>query len=126
VLTGEGEPGADISVTNAAGTVVGTGTVDPDGTFSITLNPAQADGGDLNVTLTDDAGNESDPGTVASPDLTGPEPPTSLVVNSSGTLIGGGGEPGSTVTVTNAAGQVVGTGTVAPDGTFSIGLSPSR
>ncbi|MBW9090996.1 hypothetical protein JNB91_24605, partial [Rhizobium wenxiniae] len=125
-LTGEGEPGAAITVRNTAGQIVGTGTVDPDGTFSVTLSPAQVDGGDLSVVLTDAADNTSLPGTVTSQDETGPEPPTSLVVNSSGTLIGGGGEPGSTVTVTNAAGQVVGTGTVASDGTFSIGLSPSQ
>ncbi|WJH41719.1 Ig-like domain-containing protein [Aliirhizobium terrae] len=126
ILTGAGEIGATVTVTNAAGDTVGTGTVGAGGTFSITFAEPQNDGGDLSVVLSDAAGNDSLPGTVGTVDLTGPTPPTDLEVNASGTLIGGGGEPGATVTVTNAAGDVIGTGTVAADGTFEIGLSPAQ
>jgi hypothetical protein len=36
-VTGEGVPGATITVTDPEGNVLGTGTVDPDGTFNVTV-----------------------------------------------------------------------------------------
>ncbi len=39
ILTGGGQPGATVKVTNAVGTTIGTGTVQGDGSFSITLTP---------------------------------------------------------------------------------------
>jgi VCBS repeat-containing protein len=38
----------------------------------------------------------------------------------------GTGEPGATITVTGTGGAVIGTGTVAANGTFSVGLSPAQ
>ncbi|MFP3830994.1 Ig-like domain-containing protein, partial [Pseudomonas sp. SIMBA_021] len=67
-LSGRGEAGTTVQVRDAAGTVLATGTVGPDGTFAVTLSPAVNDGSTLQVTLTDAAGNVSQPGSVASPD----------------------------------------------------------
>jgi VCBS repeat-containing protein len=125
VLNGEGEPGATVRVTTAAGVLLGTAVVDADGLFSVPLSPAQRDGSALTVVLEDAAGNVSDPGIVLSPDLVAPAPPADLAIDASGTEITGTGEPGATVTVTNN-GTTVGTGTVGADGSFSIGLSPAQ
>ncbi|MDX3774418.1 Ig-like domain-containing protein [Chromatiaceae bacterium AAb-1] len=123
-LSGTGEAGATVTVRNAADEIVGTGTVQLDGTFSVTLSPVQEDGNLLSVTLTDAAGNVSDTGNIASPDLIAPEIPLDLQVNAAGTVLTGSGEAGATVEVRNAADEVVGSGTVQPDGSFSINLSP--
>ncbi len=55
-LTGTGEAGSIITVTNGT-TVIGTGVVGSDGSFSIALSPAQLDPTTLTVTATDAAGN---------------------------------------------------------------------
>lgn len=57
-LTGTGEAGSIITVTNGT-TVIGTGVVGSDGSFSIALSPAQLDPTTLTVTATDAAGNPS-------------------------------------------------------------------
>ena len=57
-LTGTGEAGSIITVINGT-TVIGTGVVGSDGSFSIALSPAQLDPTTLTVTATDAAGNAS-------------------------------------------------------------------
>ncbi|MFZ4820994.1 BapA/Bap/LapF family large adhesin [Pseudomonas putida] len=124
-LSGRGEAGTSVQVRDDAGTVVATGTVNPDGTFAITLNPAITDGSTLQVTLTDTAGNVSQPGSVAAPDLLAPAQPTELALVD-GVTFTGRGEPGATVQVRNASGSLIGTGLVNEDGTFSVTLFPAQ
>ncbi|WP_246777650.1 Ig-like domain-containing protein [Rhizobium sp. BG4] len=126
MLTGQGEAGATATVYNALGIAVGTAIVAAGGAFSVTLSPAQANGGALTVVLEDAAHNISDPGSILTPDLLPPDAPTGLAVNASGTELTGTGEAGTTVTVVDTDGNVVGTGVVHADGTFSIGLSPAQ
>ncbi|PVM82156.1 Ig-like domain-containing protein [Caulobacter endophyticus] len=126
VLTGRGEAGASVSVRNGAGAVVGTGTVGADGAFSITLQPPQANGGALSVTLTDAAGNVSGAATTNAPDVTPPASPSTVDVADDGGSVSGQGEPGATVTVRDAAGTILGTGTVGSNGSFSITLQPPQ
>lgn len=57
-LTGTGEAGSTITVRDGT-TVIGTGVVGQDGTFSIALTPAQTNPTTLEVTATDLAGNVS-------------------------------------------------------------------
>ncbi|MBK5008131.1 BapA prefix-like domain-containing protein, partial [Pseudomonas sp. S32] len=59
LLTGRGEAGATVQIRDAAGNVIAIGTVGPNGTFAVSLNPAVKDGSTLQVTLTDAAGNVS-------------------------------------------------------------------
>jgi VCBS repeat-containing protein len=58
-LTGTAEAGSIITVKDSGGTVIGTGVVGSDGSFSIALSPAQLDPTTLTVTATDAAGNAS-------------------------------------------------------------------
>ncbi|MQU06527.1 adhesin [Pseudomonas helleri] len=126
VLSGKGEPGSTITIKGPTGTVIGTGTVGADGTFSITLDTAQTNGETLGVTLTDKAGNVSQAGSVVAGDTTAPEAPTGLGVSADGLTLSGKGEVGSTVTVKDAAGNVIGSGPVGADGSFEITLDPAQ
>jgi len=60
VLTGTGEPGTTATVRDASGLILGTAVVATDGSFSVALTPAQANGGAVSVTLADAAGNVPD------------------------------------------------------------------
>ncbi len=132
-LTGSGEAGATVQVRGADGTLLGSGVVAADGTFSLTLSPAQTDGQALTVTATDAAGNVSPPAQATAPDIdvppvdtTAPNAPGNLVVSADGTRINGSGEAGATIQVRAADGTLLGSGTVGADGTFSLGLTPPQ
>ncbi len=120
-ITGTGEAGATITVTDGAGNVVATAVVQGDGSYFVPLTPAQANGETLVVSQSDAAGNPSTPVTLVAPDLTAPGAPAAGVAADGGS-ISGTGEPGATVTVRDAAGNVVGTAVVAADGSYSVTL----
>ncbi|NQD58579.1 hypothetical protein HP546_24890, partial [Pseudomonas sp. CM25] len=125
-LTGTGEPGAQVTVTGTGGAVVGTATVQADGSFSVAINPAQVNGQTLTVTQADSAGNPSPADTVTAPDLEAPLPAQGLGLNEEGTLLSGQGEAGSTVEVRNSAGDLLGTVVVDGDGTFQVPIAPPQ
>ncbi|MBH3453071.1 Ig-like domain repeat protein, partial [Pseudomonas putida] len=124
-LSGRGEAGTTVQVRDAAGNIIGTGVVGADGLFSLTLNPAQANGETLDVRLVDAAGNSSIPLEFTAPDITPPNAVTDILVGAGGAALSGRGEPGATVEVRDANGSVIGTGVVAANGTFLIDLSPA-
>ncbi|MES3707973.1 Ig-like domain-containing protein, partial [Pseudomonas putida] len=125
-LTGRGEAGTTVNIRDAAGNLIGSGTVAADGSFNVTLNPPQINSENLEVTLTDGAGNVSAPGTVTAPDATAPLAPTDLAINEQGTTLTGRAEPGSTVSVRATGGVVLGTAVAGADGQFSITLQPPQ
>ncbi|WP_241491664.1 Ig-like domain-containing protein, partial [Winslowiella iniecta] len=104
-LSGKGEAGATVIVRDDEGNIIGTGTVDEDGNFTVDLDPAQTNGETLDVTQTDAAGNISPVAEVTAGDTTAPLAPTDLDVSEDGTTLSGRGEPGTTVTVTDADGN---------------------
>ncbi|MEB2652529.1 Ig-like domain-containing protein [Pseudomonas siliginis] len=126
VLSGFGEAGSVVQVRDAAGNLLGSGTVGADGSFQVDLGTPQNNGQPLDVTLTDPAGNVSTPGTVTAPDTTAPTAPGNLSVSADGTQLGGTGEAGSTIQVRAADGTLLGSAVVAADGTFSVALSPAQ
>ncbi len=125
-LTGRGEAGALVTVTNPAGDEIGSAIVDASGHFTITLNPALGNAELLSFTQADAAGNVSAVATLQTPDFTPPAPLTQVVINADGSVVSGQGEAGATVIVSNAAGTVLGTGTVLADGSFRVELSPAQ
>ncbi|WP_173655712.1 BapA/Bap/LapF family large adhesin [Sphingomonas turrisvirgatae] len=122
-VSGTGEAGATVTIRNGAGAVIGSAVVAADGSYAAALTPAQANGGTLTATQADTAGNISLPVSAAAPDITAPLAPTGVAITPDGATVTGTGEAGATVTVRNPAGTVIGTGTVAGDGSFSIGLT---
>ncbi len=124
-VTGRGEPGTTVTVTGAGGGTLGTATVGAGGTYAVALSSPQIDGQTLSVTLTDSARNVSLPATPIAPDGTAPLAPTASIT-ADGTAAVGVGIVGSTITVTNAAGLVLGTAIVAADGSYSAPLDPPQ
>ncbi|WP_168371481.1 BapA/Bap/LapF family large adhesin [Sphingomonas sp. Leaf257] len=121
-ITGTGEPGATVAVSDAAGQPLGTATVDAQGNYTLPLGTPQANGETLTVTQSDPAGNISPATTVTAPDITAPAAPTATIAGD-GTSITGTGEPGATVTVSDAAGQPLGTVTVDAQGNYTLPLT---
>ena len=127
-LTGTGEPGSTVIV-SVDGTPSGAPvTVQPNGTWSWTAGSALSDAShDFTVSSRDPVGNTS---TSSAPlsvtvDTVDPAAPTGISVAAQGTPMTGSAESGVTITVTDADGNVLGTG-VATGGSFSVALSPAQ
>ncbi|WP_233449073.1 Ig-like domain-containing protein, partial [Psychrobacter luti] len=121
-LTGSGEPGAAVEIKDPTGNVIGEGVVAEDGTFEIDLTTPQLDGENLDVTLTDTAGNESDSGTALAPDNTAPDTPV-VTINDDGSSVTVTGEVGAAVAITTPTGRIA--GVIGADGTFTTVLTPA-
>ncbi|MFK7316107.1 Ig-like domain-containing protein, partial [Acinetobacter baumannii] len=121
VVTGVTEANAVVTVKNTAGTVVGTGTADATGKYSITLDKAYLNGESLNAIAADKVGNTTTPKTIIAPDTTAP---SSLIatIDAAGKAITGVTEANATVTVKNVVGTVVGTGIADVTGKYSVTL----
>ncbi|WP_419371761.1 MULTISPECIES: Ig-like domain-containing protein, partial [unclassified Acinetobacter] len=76
----------------------------------------------VDVTATDVAGNESEPTQATADDTTAPTAPTADVVND-GTQVTGTAEPGSTVTVKDQGGNVLGTAVTDENGNYTVDLT---
>ncbi|WP_183593912.1 Ig-like domain-containing protein, partial [Pseudomonas putida] len=113
-------------VHDANGTLIGSAIANADGSFSIELNPAQANGELLDVVAIDGSGLSSLPAQVTAPDITAPAAPTELTVNANGTVVTGRAEPGSTVRILAPDGSELGSAVVGPTGAFSINLNPPQ
>ncbi|MBI6580721.1 BapA prefix-like domain-containing protein, partial [Pseudomonas synxantha] len=122
LLTGKGQGGTTVTVKDAAGNVLGTSTVGADGNFQVNLGTPQTNGETLQVTLKDAAGQVSPPATVVAGDTTGPAAASELQVSPDGSIVSGRGEPNATVTISDANGNVIGTGKVGADGSFQVTL----
>ncbi|WP_442777524.1 Ig-like domain-containing protein, partial [Pseudomonas sp. P14-2025] len=115
-LTGTAPAGSRVEVHDANGTLIGSAIASADGSFSIELNPAQANGELLDVVAIDDGGISSLPAQITAPDITAPAAPTELAVSADGSVITGRAEPGSTVRIVAADGTELGTAVVGPTG----------
>ncbi|MFK8984878.1 Ig-like repeat protein Blp2, partial [Acinetobacter seifertii] len=88
-VTGTAEPNAKIEIKNSADKVIGTGTADANGKFTIAISPALTDNKTANVTAIDGAGNSSVAFQVTGTrDTTPPDKPTfNRVDNDNGTTV---------------------------------------
>ena len=122
-ISGTGEPGAIIDLdTNGDGVVDLTTTVAGNGTWSVTPNPALADGTSITVRQTDPDGNQS----LAAADTVDAVAPTAPVIQiANASQISGTGEPGASVGVdVNGDGVSDLTTTVAGNGSWSVTPNP--
>ncbi|MDR8119341.1 type I secretion protein [Acinetobacter baumannii] len=121
VITGVTEANATVTVKNVVGTVVGTGTADVTGKYSVTLDKIYLNGESLSAIAADKAGNTTAATTIIASDTTAP---SSLIatIDASGKVVTGITEANAVVTVKNTAGTVVGTGTADATGKYSITL----
>jgi large repetitive protein len=131
-ISGTGEIGATVTITDASNAVVCSATVAADKSWSCTPSTALTDGTyTLKATQTDLAGNTSaasSPVTVTVDTVNPAKPaissPTSgAAINDSTPTVSGTGEAGATVTVKDSSGNTVCTTTVAAGGAWSCTTS---
>jgi hypothetical protein len=111
-----------VEVHDANGTLIGSAIANADGSFSIELNPAQANGELLDVVAIDDSGVSSLPAQVTAPDITAP----AARPNWRQRRRYGAHRPcrtGQHRTYLGADGTELGTAVVGPTGVFSINLT---
>ncbi|MEW5562070.1 BapA/Bap/LapF family large adhesin [Enterobacter asburiae] len=126
-VSGQAEPGSTVTITDGSGNVLGTGLTNGAGNFIAPLNTPQLNGQGLLATATDAAHNTGPAASVVAPDITPPNIPDNLHVNGTGTVLTGHAEPGSTITVKDPLGAIIGTGKAgATDGLFTITLTPAQ
>ncbi|MCK8067447.1 Ig-like domain-containing protein [Cobetia sp. 1CM21F] len=125
-VTGSAEAGSTVTITHN-GEVVDSVTADTNGTWSYTPTTDLTDGDHaFSVTATDEAGNESPASGefTLTVDTNAPDAP--ILSETDGTTVAGTGEAGTTVEITNANDDVVGTAAVDAEGNFSVELSPEQ
>ena len=130
VVTGKAEAGSTVEIKDGSGKVIGSAKADSSGNYSVTL-PKGSIGANVDITAIaiDAAGNVSNPTTGKTPadpkDTTVPDSPkvTDVTKNPDGGYdVGGTAEPGSTVTITDGNGNVVGSGKTDDSGHFHVTL----
>ncbi|EPQ6599410.1 Ig-like domain-containing protein, partial [Acinetobacter baumannii] len=109
-ITGVTEANATVTVKNVVGTIVGTGTADATGKYSVTLDKIYLNGESLSAIAADKAGNATVPKIIVAPDITAPSSLTATI-DAAGKAITGVTEANATVTVKDVVGTIVGTGT---------------
>ncbi|OVN58774.1 Ig-like domain-containing protein [Acinetobacter baumannii] len=120
-ITGVTEANATVTVKNVVGTIVGTGTADATGKYSVTLDKIYLNGESLSAIAADKAGNATVPKIIVAPDTTAPSSLTATI-DAAGKAITGVTEANATVTVKNVVGTIVGTGTADATGKYSVTL----
>ncbi len=120
-ITGVTEANATVTVKNVVGTIVGTGTADATGKYSVTLDKIYLNGESLSAIAADKAGNATVPKIIVAPDITAPSSLTATI-DAAGKAITGVTEANATVTVKNVVGTIVGTGTADATGKYSVTL----
>ncbi|WP_413307005.1 cell wall-binding repeat-containing protein [Bacillus sp. 1P10SD] len=117
-VQGEAEPGSKITVKNAYGKTIGTGTTVVDGTFDV-LIPVQKRQSLLLVTATDQFGNQSGAAEVGVMDVTPPAKPIVNQVTDQSTSITGTAEE---TTIVHAQVGNDEWSNISYDGTFEINI----
>ncbi|ELW9269488.1 hypothetical protein SIO48_001335, partial [Acinetobacter baumannii] len=118
-ITGVTEANATVTVKNVVGTIVGTGTADATGKYSVTLDKIYLNGESLSTIAADKAGNATVPKIIVAPDITAPSSLTATI-DAAGKAITGVTEANATVTVKDVVGTIVGTGTADVTGKYSV------
>lgn len=122
-VTGDAEPGSTIIIRDPNGNIIGTGKTGDDGKFTVGLDKPQSNGEHLTVEAKDPSNNTGPSTPITAPDTTPPNAPTDVAVSNDGKTVTGNAEPGSTVTIRDPNGNVIGTGTAGSDGKFTVDLN---
>ena len=131
-VTGTAEAGSTVIIKDSTGTVIGSGVADGSGNYSVSLPASVGPNADITVTATDEAGNVSVPTAGKTPadsgDTTAPDAPTITGVtgnSADGYTVTGMAEAGSTVTIKDSTGSVIGSGLADGSGNYSVSLPAS-
>lgn len=118
IATGTGEPGARVEI-KANGTVIGSGIVDSEGNYSLTI-PKQTEG--TTVTAQATFGNLTS--NLASTVVTRASIAETTIheLNTNSTVVTGNAEPNATIDI-KVGSNVIASGRVGNDGFYSVGIS---
>ncbi|HBO5665761.1 TPA: BapA prefix-like domain-containing protein, partial [Pseudomonas aeruginosa] len=119
-LSGTAEPGATVTLTDGNGNPIGQVTADGSGNWSFTPTTPLPNGTVVNATATDASGNTSAGSSVTVDSVA---PATPVINPSNGTTLSGTAEPGSSVTLTDGNGNLI--GQVTADGSGNWSFTPS-
>lgn len=127
IVSGKAEAGAKVYVYDSTGKTVLAGpvTVASDGTFSIAVTPALAQGAEAKIMVKDAAGHQSEFSTViVGKDTLAPEQPR-VEVSATGDQVSGRAEANSKITVKNSKGEVIASVTTDDKGHFTVQIKPA-
>lgn len=125
-VTGKAEPDSTVNILDPRGNIIGTTTATADGDFTAALVPPQTNGEILTANATDTAGNKGGNASVTAPDTTAPDAPTDVIVAGNGGAVSGHAEAGSTVTVKDSDGHIIGKGQADSGGNFTVSIAPAQ
>ncbi|ATF48494.1 large repetitive protein [Citrobacter werkmanii] len=125
-VTGKAEPDSTVNILDPRGNIIGTTTATADGDFTAALVPPQTNGEILTANATDAAGNKGGNASVTAPDTTAPDAPTDVIVAGNGGSVSGHAEAGSTVTVKDSDGHIIGKGQADSGGNFTVSIAPAQ
>ena len=124
-ITGKGEPGAFVFITDRQENIIGEGVVNSNGIIEITLK-TPTDGSDIGVILQNEAGRKSPKVILETPDA---GEPTSIVpkiyeasLDDTALVISGKTNPGLKIEI-RVNGELVGKGVADKDGNYSVTLT---
>ncbi|WP_257677597.1 Ig-like domain-containing protein [Heyndrickxia coagulans] len=123
-ITGKAEAGAKVTIKRGK-TVLGTGTANSKGTYSVRIKSKQKAGTVLTAYATDKAGNTGAGKSFKVEDKTAPSAPSVNRFGDNQTTITGKAEAGAKVTIKRGK-TVLGTGTANSKGTFSIRIKSKQ
>ncbi|MDL5039756.1 Ig-like domain-containing protein [Heyndrickxia coagulans] len=123
-ITGKAEAGAKVTIKHGK-TVLGTGTANSKGTYSVRIKSKQKAGTVLTAYATDKAGNTGAGKSFKVEDKTAPTAPSVNRFGDNQTTITGKAEAGAKVTIKRGK-TVLGTGTANSKGTFSIRIKSKQ
>ncbi len=122
-VKGTAEAHAKVIIQDATGHVIGTGIVDANGQFSITVSPALNSTTAGKLIIEDEAGNQSKPVDIkAGQDMLPPDQPVANL-NEEGTIVSGTAEANSKISVYDSTNKLIGSATADANGNYSITLS---
>ena len=124
-VKGTADANATVEIRNAGGAVIGTGTADGTGAFTVTIPAGEAGANEtLTAVAKNASGTESTPTTFQTPaDETTVTAPTITGVTGNSTAgyeVKGTADANATVEIRNAGGTVIGTGTADGTGAFTV------
>jgi len=117
-FAGTAEPGSIVQIKDADGDVIATASTDADGTWNATLEGSLPAGKNV-LTITDGEHTTTAAVSVASAPTTITSPTAGSAVPKANIPFTGTAEPGATVQVRNASGQVLATGTADASGVWT-------
>ncbi|WP_024862759.1 Ig-like domain-containing protein [Pediococcus acidilactici] len=124
VITGTGEPGDEVTVyfDDGSGTIIGTVTVQPDGTWTVDASHSRLVNGNIISAVQTKNNVTSDKYTVAVKAREELNPPVINDVTAGDTVITGTGKPGATVTVTLPNGDTLPSVKVDANGNWTVNV----